>query len=340
MLIKYKCDNKNLTASINIEKLNSGKNKISVEADNKNLFIPYKNWETNYDPKLIKEILNIKGPAYLCDEIMRDESPDYVQKSLKYNLLGYLTQQDFESQNFTQKRILDFGCGSGSSTVIMAKMFPNTKIIGIDLEADHLKIANLRAKYYGFNNLEFLLSPDGNSLPENLGKFDYIVLSAVFEHLLPSERANLLTKLWDLLNINGVIFINGTPYRYFPIETHTTGLPLINYLPNKFSCWYAKNFSKRNLKNDNWDTLLRKGIRGASIKEIIKILRTKNKKNNFKILEPCNLGLKDKVDLWYKETCTTKHKLIKKILFWCLKNLKLLTGITLVPYISVAIKKS
>jgi len=340
MQIKYKYNNNLITANINIEKLNSGKNKISVETNNKNLFIPYKNWETNYNQELIEKILNIKGPAYLCDEIMRDESPDYVQKSLKYNLLGYLNEQDFESENFTNKRILDFGCGSGSSTVILARMFKQTDIVGIDLEEDHLQIANLRAKYYGFNNLKFLLSPSGDSLPENIGKFDYIILSAVYEHLLPSERTNLITKLWNLLNTGGVLFINGTPYRYFPIETHTTGLPFINYLPNKLACLYAQNCSKRNLKNDNWDTLLRKGIRGASIKEITNILNKNIIKNNFEILEPKSLGLKDRVDLWNKETTTTKHKFIKKILFACLKFIKTFTGIILVPYISVAIRKN
>lgn len=340
MQIKYKLNNNQITANINIEKLNSGKNKITVETKNKDLFIPHKTWETNYNQELIEEILNIKGPAYLCDEIMRDESPDYVQKSLKYNLLGYLNKQDFECENFTSKRILDFGCGSGSSTIILARMFPKTDIVGIDLEKDHLQIANSRAKYYGFNNLEFLLSPNGDNLPENIGKFDYIILSAVYEHLLPSERTNLITKLWNLLNTDGVLFINGTPHRYFPIETHTTGLPFINYLPNKLACLYAQNYSKRNLRSDNWDTLLRKGIRGASIKEIRNILSKNILENNFEILEPKNLGLKDRIDLWNKETTTTRYKFIKKMLFVCFKCLKTFTGITLVPYISLAIRKS
>ena len=67
-----------------------------------------------------------------------------------------------------------------------------------------------------------------------------------------------------------------------------------------------QNFSKRNLKSDNWESLLRKGIRGASISEIKKLLHKNILENNkLEILEPCNLGLKDRVDLWDKETTTT-----------------------------------
>jgi len=320
-------------ASITIEKLDTGKNRVSVESKNKNLFIAYKSCETSYDIDLIKEILCVKGPAYLCDEIMRDESSDYLQKSLKYSLLGYIDKSDFAN-----KRILDFGCGSGSSTMILRRMFPDTDIVGIELEEKLLKLAKLRSTYYGFDNIKFLLSPDANSLPENIGTFDYVLLSAVFEHLLPEERKTLLPKIWKMLKPNGVLFVNRTPYRYFPIEVHTTGgLPMINYLPNNLTLWYARKFSKRNLQQDNWKVLLRKGIRGGSSKEIMGILNKSHHQSL--LLKPSKLGVKDRVDLWYLETNKTKQRTIKKLIFWLCKSLKIITGISVVPNLSLAIKK-
>ena len=101
----------------------------------------------------------MKGPAYLCDEILRDESPDYVQKSLKYDLLSY-----FDEEGFKNKRLLDFGCGSGASTMILARMFPNTEIVGIELEETLLSIAKMRANHYGYKNIELIISPNPNQL--------------------------------------------------------------------------------------------------------------------------------------------------------------------------------
>lgn len=332
MLIKYKCDKSKFNACVNITALECGKNRITVELEDKSIFMPYKSWDTGYSKELIQETLNIKGPAYLCDEIMRDESPDYLQKSLKYSLLSFINEQEFEN-----KRILDFGCGSGSSTVVLARMLKNTEIVGIDLEQNLLSLANSRAQFYGLKNLQFLTSPDSNSLPDNIGKFNYIILSAVYEHLLPDERLKLLEKLWSLLEKDGILFINGTPYRYFPIETHTTELPLINYLPDKFAYICAKKFSKRNLEKDNWQELLRKGIRGASIKEIKKILASKGLK--FELIKPKNFGIKDNVDLWRLETTVTRRKTLKNMVFYALKLIRLTTGLTIVPNIALAIKK-
>ena len=213
-------------AVVKVEKLSSGKNTILVESLSEELFVPHSDWETAYPLDLIERILKVKGPAFLCDEIMRDESPDYVQKNLKYGLLGYVNEKEFE-----EKRILDFGCGGGASTMILGRMFPNTEIVGIELNANLLSIAKLRTIHYGFDDrIRLLISPDANSLPKDIGRFDYVILNAVVEHLLPHERRMLLPKIWNLLKPEGILFLDETPYRYFPVEMHTTGLPIINYL--------------------------------------------------------------------------------------------------------------
>jgi len=338
--------------TITIEKLASGKNKVCVTHKNTSTkrFIPYKSWVTSYSIDLIQKILEIKGPAYLCDEIMRDESPDYLQKSLQYSLLSYE-----KKESFANKTILDFGCGSGSSSLIIARMLPNVKIIGIDLDKRSLELAKLRAKHYNLTNIQFLHSKDPQSLPNKtqLGNFDYIILSAVYEHLKPQERKNLLPQLWDILSPGGILFINRTPYRYFPLEIHTTGgLPLINYFPNRLTQWCAQKFSKKNLQHDSWDTLLKKGIRGGNPGEILRILRNTHTQSHNPttaktitlenwpvLLKPTNLGIKDRVDLWYHETNTKRYSFIKKSLFLSFKLLKKITGSTLAPTLSLAIKK-
>ena len=90
------------------------------------------------------------------------------------------------------------------------------------------RIARARAKFYGVDDrVEYIESTDPTKLPDGVGGFDFIILSAVFEHLLPNERVNLMPLLWDSLNVGGVIFINQTPHRWFPIEQNdlTSGEP-------------------------------------------------------------------------------------------------------------------
>lgn len=319
---------------VNVEELTSGKNRITVNCSNKEMFIFYSTWDTAYPVNLIEGILNLKGPAYLCDEIMRDESPDYVQKSLENDLLCFISDDQFK-----EKRILDFGCGSGASTMILGRMFPCTEIVGIELEENLLSIAKLRAEYYGFDKMQLVLSPSGDKLPPDIGDFDYIVLSAVFEHLLPNERKTLLPMLWKILKPGGVLFINQTPYRYFPMESHTTGgLPLVNYMPDWVAGPLARTMCKKRLKNNNWETLLRKGIRGGNSREILAILNGMQHKPV--LLKPSRLGAKDRIDIWKLNSGGIGRIWPRKIFAGLVKILKALTGITFLPYLSLAVKKS
>ncbi len=320
-------------AKVYIEELQSGKNKIYVELKNDSLFMPTRSCETSYPIGLIDKILDSKGPAYLCDEILRDESPDYVQKSLKYDLLSYLDEEEFRN-----KRLLDFGCGSGASTMILARMFPHTEIVGIELEEKLLSIAKLRAKHYGYKNIKLMISPNPESLPPSIGDFDFVVLSAVYEHLLPNERETVLPQIWSRLKLGGILFLNQTPYRYFPIEEHTSGLPFINYLPDKLALYYAQQFSRRKLKNQSWTELLRKGIRGGRIKEILSILSRCS--GTPVLLNPSRFGVNDRIDLWYIQSGKNRFMAIKRLFLLSVKLLKRLTGVTIVPSLSLAIKKA
>ena len=323
-LTKDKCD-------ISIEPVNGNGLKIEVFPQNQNVFLPKRECVTAYPIDLIELILKIKGPYGLCDEIQRDEKADYVRISLTYDLLSYVDKTAFEG-----KRILDFGCGSGASTAILGRMFPQCRIVGLELNAPLLEIAQARAAHYKLPRVSFQRSVDPLSLPDSLGEFDFVLLSAVFEHLLPQERQTLFPKLWSLLKPGGVLFINQTPYRYFPVETHTTGLPLINYLPDRAAHRVAKRFSRRNLEKADWPELLRGGIRGCTAREIMRIL--KDRGQDAVLLEPSYLGIKDRVDLWYVKIDRSKYQTLKQ-LYAVFARLLYCGGILLLPHVSIAIQK-
>ncbi len=319
-------------ANIVISGASQGKRAIHVEPMNGD-FIPVRNWTTSYPLELIEHVLKVKGAAYLCDEIMRDEDPSYVQHHFEWDILSYVDKETFRAT-----RILDFGAGCGSSTMVLARMFPHAEIVSVDLVSEFIELARHRAEHYGFSDrVKVLPSPGPSRLPHELGTFDFVILSAVYEHLLPCEREVLLPLLWQHLKPKGIVFINQTPYRWFPIEVHTTGLPLINYLPDSIALLICRRFSKRVAKNESWNDLLRRGIRGATMNEIGRILEGNDCTGE--LLLPTKKGMKDHIDLWFGLSSTTRQPAIKKVMKLMFKALHTMSGVVMVPYLSLAIRK-
>lgn len=319
-------------AEIRIEELSDGRKLVNV-IPRMDLFIPRNSCETSYPLTLIQLILETKGADYLCDEIARDEDPEYVYRDLETDLMAY-----FDVSDFDKKRVLDFGCGSGASSMILARMFPKAEILGIELERPLLRVACARSAHYQYSNVKLMSSPNGTELPAGIGKFDFVIMSAVYEHLLPHERRVIIPKVWDLINEQGFLFLNMTPHRFFPVEHHTTGLPFINYLPDKLAYAVTRKFSKRIDKTEPWEILLRRGIRGGTEREILRILKHDTTKYPV-LLEPTKRGLRDRIDLWYSALNPTRLRMIKRLLKSSIKSWKLISGMTLVPNLSLVIQK-
>lgn len=298
-----------------------------------NVFVAAPRWTTSYPLDLIEHVLRVKGPGRLCDEIMRDEDPRYIQQSFHWGILGYLDPADIDG-----RRILDFGSGCGASTMVLGRMFPHARIVGVELVEPFVELARHRARHYGMaDRVEFQLSPDADSLPAGLGQFDFIVFSAVYEHLLPHERRAVLPMLWTHLKPGGVLFLDQTPYRWAPVESHTTGLPLINYLPDRLALHAARRFSKRVNPDTGWDELLRRGIRGGTTREVLSDLARAD--GRAELLEPGRLGLRDRIDLWHRLSSGHRHARLKAWIKRGLRAIRVLTGVTAVPQLSLAIRK-
>jgi len=310
-----------------IEELADGRRRISV-TPKEGHFILSENWTTLYPMDLIELMFEVNGAAGLCFEIMRDEDPQFVQKFLKNDIFAYFKPEDFEN-----KTILEFGCGGGASTHILTRMFPSAEITGVELVESALGVARKRAEVFNLENVRFLQSPRGDALPENLGQYDFIILSAVYEHLFPHERKIILPELWKHLRDGGYLFINQTPNSLFPFELHTTMLPLINYVPDSIALKMARRFSKRIKPHETWEELLRKGIRGATEREILSHLP------RAEMLEPRYNGIKDRIDLYYVNTNAERLKTVKSAAKIFIKAIKTTTGITLVPDLSLAFRK-
>jgi 2-polyprenyl-3-methyl-5-hydroxy-6-metoxy-1,4-benzoquinol methylase len=318
--------------TVEIEDLGNGRRRLTARP-NGNGGQAHARCETGYPDDLIESILDVKGVAWVCDEISRDQDPQSIQHFFESDFLPYVDPADFEG-----KRILDFGCGSGSSTMVLARMFPRSAIVGVELSPEYLEIARQRQRFYRYDNVAFRQSPAGTTVPDDLGQFDFIVMSAVFEHLLPAERRTVMPQLWAHLKTGGCLLLNQTPHRFFPFESHTTGLPLINYLPDRLAHFAARRFSGRDLGAESWESLLRKGIRGATEREILASFGDAPSDALPALLAPRRAGYRDRVDVWYA-ALGPRHRTLKTACRELLRVVERVLGTTWVVNLSLAIGK-
>lgn len=316
-----------------LEEVGGGKRRVSVELADPSSYMPVASVETEYGLELIEAILALRGPAMVGYSIKRAEDPAQLIEPLRHVMLAYVDEADLGG-----KRLLDFGCGSGSSTVALSQLFPETDIVAVDLEEGNVSVARLRAAHYGVENATFLTSPGPLELPPDLGTFDYVCLSAVYEHLLPAERPVLMTQLWRALRRGGVLFLSATPYRFYPLEFHTTGLPFLNYVSDRVALLAARRLSRRVDGASSWEELLRAGIRGGTQREVLRHLRSAMDGDPIP-LRPERLGVRDRIDLWYSLSMAQRPRSFKRPMRAAFKLASRLTGEAVVPDLELAIAK-
>jgi hypothetical protein len=67
-----------------------------------------------------------------------------------------------------------------------------------------------------------------------------VLAVGVVEHLSATHRRAQVDEYWRVLAPGGHIAILDTPNRWFPLETHSVGLPLVQWLPAFIAYPYAR----------------------------------------------------------------------------------------------------
>lgn len=103
------------------------------------------------------------------------------------------------------KDILDAGCGTGFTSLILAEANPGANIVGIDISEKSVELAKQRLQYHGFEQAEFY-AMSIEELPKLERKFDYINCDEVL-YLLPDPVVGL-QSMKALLKPEGIIRSN------------------------------------------------------------------------------------------------------------------------------------
>jgi ubiquinone/menaquinone biosynthesis C-methylase UbiE len=105
----------------------------------------------------------------------------------------------------TPRHILDLGCGTGSTTLMLKQKFPHAQVVGLDLSPYMLVMAAEKAQKAGLN-LEWQHGMAENTqLPNE--SFDLITASLLFHEIPPTVAQAVLAESYRLLAPGGQIIV-------------------------------------------------------------------------------------------------------------------------------------
>ncbi|MEW6668805.1 MAG: class I SAM-dependent methyltransferase [Thermodesulfobacteriota bacterium] len=107
-------------------------------------------------------------------------------------------------------RILDFGCGYGILTNLLALRSPDRELVGIDLNRDRIGVA--ARSVAGRRNIRFHLGDVETLDPE---PFDAVVMTDVLHHIDDLHVEILLKKIRQCLRSQGILAIQDVGRRPF-----------------------------------------------------------------------------------------------------------------------------
>lgn len=133
---------------------------------------------------------------------------------------------EYHCGKLRDKRVLDFGCGTGATSAALAEYCDH--LCAFDIDRESLEICRRRLEEHGFaGKVELYCGESIDAVERLIGSFDVIVMNGVIEHIpisIQGLREGILKSLFRLLNVPGYLFINGTPNRLYPFDVHTTQL--------------------------------------------------------------------------------------------------------------------
>ena len=184
-------------------------------------------------------------------------------------------------------RLIEIGCGTGSTTAALA--LGSKSVEAYDIDAASIAAASRRMEILNINNVQLcrhdpekVLSEIRHRHPDQ--SVDAIVMFAVLEHQTYHERITSLRSCWDLLRPGGLLIIGDTPNRLTWHDAHTSWLPFFDTLPEEVALDYYKkspraefgeaiSMARSHSEQAAWETLIRWG-RGISYHEFETALGT------------------------------------------------------------------
>ncbi len=123
------------------------------------------------------------------------------------------------------KRVLDFGCGTGTITPSLADRA--SQVYAFDISEPAIALTRMRLADHAIASVKVLCAQSYSDVAEPAGQFDLVLMHAVFEHVplsIPGLRAMVLGEAFDAVSPGGHLVICESPNRLWPRDIYCTGL--------------------------------------------------------------------------------------------------------------------
>ena len=160
-------------------------------------------WEQNFDPVLVDDLLFIRAPFHEKNLSFKHEIVIMPKMSFGtgHHQTTRLVCKEMFSIDFYNKRVLDMGCGTGILAILSKKLGAN-EVIGIDI--DEWSVEN------SVENCSVNMFPE---IQIKLGNVDLLKNEFHFDIILANINKNILKKdiqyYSEKLVTKGIIFLSG-----------------------------------------------------------------------------------------------------------------------------------
>ena len=158
--------------------------------------------------------------------------------------------------------VLEVGCSFGHMTEYMADQPEVAEIHCFDTDSSFVDIVRAKVDEQGLAKVKDVLllgNDETRRLPWPDGRFDLVLVVGVVEHLPARNRRAQVDEYYRVLAPGGHIAILDTPNRLFPLETHSIGLPLVQWLPPRLAHAYARLARPRKFGRVPFETFVADG---------------------------------------------------------------------------------
>lgn len=170
----------------------------------------------------------------------------------------------------TPRRIIDLGCGTGSTTLMLKHAFPQAQVIGLDLSPYMLVMCDHKAKTAGLNIQWRHGNAEATGLPD--ASFDVVTASLLFHETPPSVSQAILQECFRLLMPGGeVVILDGNQKTIRQVDwlTEIFEEPYIkDYAAGSVDAWMgAVGFEAVQTKDLFWIHQVTHGMKPISVDE-------------------------------------------------------------------------
>jgi SAM-dependent methyltransferase len=208
--------------------------RVTDLGDRRVLVVDGREYVTLYSARVLRMLIERKGPA---------RTPPYLtyKETRGPHFLGPLFRY-LRTRAVSGLSVLEVGCSFGHMTEYLAEQPEVASIVTFDTDPAFAAIVRAKVAELGLGKVREVArfgNDETRRLPWADGAFDLVLAVGVVEHLPARNRRAQVDEYYRVLAPGGHIAILDTPNRWFPLETHSVGLPLVQWLPPRLAWRYA-----------------------------------------------------------------------------------------------------